>query len=390
MAEEKKPKIDLKTRLQKMGHAGAGAGQVAAIPAARGSGPTPMPPPAIPVPPGVVPPPSFGSSPPPLDPNNPLAAVARPFTGPPPAASAPAAPATIQVDEGHVHEARRGVRNIMIVVAVGVGVVGGILGYIGGKGAQSASTRSASADDAHQLAKDLGNAKSQLSQLAAKMSDGQKSLAAGKFPDGLEKDLNSITVDFDGKKLGNKSFAGISVDTSKDLVDFVAGVAALEKKKGAIRAVLVTQQKGIQDLLAANAAKDKTTFNYIVTIDRDSLNGNARVLALAKPLTVANNQDLPAKLPMPTKDPNKSVDVDRFTGTELKPDSHFAMLLDPGAPAALCGGNDPSNVLRQLQTDMQTFINDIIAQSNPDAIGEQKVGLADRADKLIDTLSHIR
>src|SRR5438477_7330540 len=98
MADEKKPKIDLKARLGKTQLGGSqapamsptpmppGMGSRAPVPGAPGSAPPPgMSGPGIPAPPGVPvgPPPPFGGggaavSSPALDPSNPLAAVAAP------------------------------------------------------------------------------------------------------------------------------------------------------------------------------------------------------------------------------------------------------------------------------------------------------------------------
>src|SRR5207245_11624718 len=101
MAEEKKPKIDLKARLGK----GAGGATppppvagipVPAVPSAGASAtageasPTGSPGGGgLPVPPGIPvgPPPAFGKMPgAAIDPSNPLAAAATPYRAPPPAA----------------------------------------------------------------------------------------------------------------------------------------------------------------------------------------------------------------------------------------------------------------------------------------------------------------
>jgi hypothetical protein len=386
MADEKKPKIDLKSRLNKMG-APAAAASGPALPQQVPGRPTPLPPAAIPVPPGIPKP--FQSSPPArLDPNNPLAAVAVPFqTNAPPAAAAPAQPQRIEVDEGHVHEARKGVRNIMLVVAMVLGVVGAGIGWLAGGSSAKAAAVTKGQDDAHQLAKDLTAAKANLQRLADLVSNGQKQLAAGKYPDTLEKDLSTVSVGFDGKNLGYKSFNGVSQDTLKDVIDFITGVQGLEKKKASLREQLVSQKQAITDYMTAMAAsKDSTTFKFVVTIDRESLNAGTRILPLAAPLTVKNSDNLPQQLNMPGQG-GKAASVDRFLGVELK-DKPFALLVAPGAEAAICG-QDVKSVLSQITKDMTTFVNDIRAESAPSDTGETKTGLAQKADTLINTLNHI-
>src|SRR5258706_50199 len=131
MADDKKPRIDLKARLGKTAVGGAGVpvpGQSSApMVTGRSQPPPAIPPPAVPVPPGVPvgPPPPFASSPAgAIDPGNPLAAVAAPYR---PQPIAHAAPATqrIEVDEMAVHEARKGANKRGFVVALIVGLLFG-------------------------------------------------------------------------------------------------------------------------------------------------------------------------------------------------------------------------------------------------------------------------
>src|SRR5271166_2910061 len=123
MADDKKPKIDLKSRLQKMGGP-AGAtpppAAVAPVPAPSQSRPPaamPIPPPSVPPPSGMPRPPSAGASAAALDPNNPLAAVAQPFR-PSQRPAAPALPQAqrIEIDETVVAQARGGARKQGFIV----------------------------------------------------------------------------------------------------------------------------------------------------------------------------------------------------------------------------------------------------------------------------------
>ena len=119
MAEDKKPKIDLKARLGKSPTAQAPATGLGGAPSSGRSAPTPVPPgtgSVVPVPPGVPvgPPSPFGIAPPKhhgaIDPSNPLAAVAAPYRAPAPQATI-VQPQRIEVDEVAVHEARKGARD---------------------------------------------------------------------------------------------------------------------------------------------------------------------------------------------------------------------------------------------------------------------------------------
>src|SRR5450755_680501 len=92
MADEKKPKIDLKARLGKASTATPPPGTVIPVPVPKPTASRPPPPgglggglPGVP----IGPPSPFGSQPPPIDPSNPLAAVAQVYRPPPPSAPAP-------------------------------------------------------------------------------------------------------------------------------------------------------------------------------------------------------------------------------------------------------------------------------------------------------------
>ena len=131
MAEEKKPKIDLKARLKK------DAGTPAPPPASSGGdasapGAVVPPPAASSVPAGIPVPPGVPVGPPPaVDPSNPLAVAA----GMAQTASAPAAPAQpqrIEVDETAVHEAASKARRTGFIVAAVAAVIFTGVGYVAG------------------------------------------------------------------------------------------------------------------------------------------------------------------------------------------------------------------------------------------------------------------
>jgi hypothetical protein len=140
MAEDKKPKIDLKARLGKAAGGpappsptagipvpavptgaptGGGGGGLASVPTASPSGG------ALPASPGIPvgPPPAFGNGPQvALDSTNPLAGAAAPYRAPAPAPALPA-PQRIEVDELAVLEARKGARKQGLIGGLVVAVV---------------------------------------------------------------------------------------------------------------------------------------------------------------------------------------------------------------------------------------------------------------------------
>ncbi|MBN9161792.1 MAG: hypothetical protein J0I07_12575, partial [Myxococcales bacterium] len=264
MADEKKPKIDLKARLGKTAVGGAtppppavgGIPAPAAAPTPAGSSGSVAPAPTpgavqsgggLPVPPGIPvgPPPAFKSGAVNLDPSNPLAAA---MAQPAPARSqAPAAlpqPQRIEVDELTVQEARKGARKQGLMVGIIFGVVLGAIGYIAGGAQETNKGRTQSVAHAKSLAGDVGTSREQLKSLAEKLEAGRDKLAKEKkFPDTLAKDLSAVNVDFDGTKLAGVRFSGFTQDTTSGLIEYISSVQAANDRKNALMGLLAKLQK---------------------------------------------------------------------------------------------------------------------------------------------------
>ena len=160
MAEEKKPKIDLKARLGKTTTA---AGTVPA-PAASGAIPVPTPSAAAPIPlpsapgsgaplPGtpIGPPPGFvPPSKSALDPSNPLVQAATPYRAPDP--PPPPQAQRIEVDEASIQEASKGALKKGIAIGAVMAVIFGIVGYVAGMSGEANSGRKRAQNDARSLA----------------------------------------------------------------------------------------------------------------------------------------------------------------------------------------------------------------------------------------------
>src|SRR4051812_46184442 len=214
MAEEKKPKIDLKARLGKgaggatppppvagipVPGAGGGAAAGAPVPQSSPTGSPPVVAPAaggLPVPPGIPvgPPPAFGKgSGVAIDPSNPLAAAATPYRAPTPPPPAQPQPQRIEVDEMAVQEARKGARKVGFTAGLVVAVVLGAVGYIAGGSLEANKGRQKSVGDAKSLATDVAKSREQLKGIADKVEAGRNSLLKDKkFPETLAKELGGI------------------------------------------------------------------------------------------------------------------------------------------------------------------------------------------------------
>ncbi|HEY8075160.1 MAG TPA: hypothetical protein VIF62_13645 [Labilithrix sp.] len=411
MAEEKKPKIDLKARLGKANVGGATPPPPAAggIPAPAISAPnagtnnvlapstpqsSPRPPNAgLPVPPGIAPPPAMGRATPgvALDPTNPLAAAMAPQRAPiSQAPKAPPQPQRIEVDEMAVQVASRGAFKKGLIAGVVVAAVLGAVGFIAGGANETSKGRQQSVTHAKELANDVQKARDQLKTIADKTDDGRKSLLAKKFPDNLAKDLGGINVDFDGGKLAGVRFSGFSQDTASGLIEFITAVQTLNDRKNATTNLLTHLQKPITEAFAGG---QKISVGYIVLLGggKDPAGNPFGVLAsLQKPIEVAD----PSKLQLPTEftatNPMNGANVTApayKAGDLSKPSGIYVV---PKSISAACPSETTGQVA-QLGGQLSHLVNDIRGDTPvPGAIEEPKPGLLERADKLIQALNKVQ
>jgi hypothetical protein len=394
MADDKKPKIDLKSRLQKMGGAGGPSGAVA--PVSKG-----IPVPSMPGAPvaGIPAPPGTGSTPaPPIDPNNPLAAVASPFRaavslGPQQAApAAPPQPQRIEVDEGVVHEARSGARKQGLVLGVGIGIALGVVGWIGGGASANASATNKGRDDAKALAGDVSKARDTIKAIGDKIDEGRKTLVnEKKFPADLSKALSELNVDFDGTKLYGRRFTTTSPQTVKLLIDFISDVGNLKEKQTALQGYLNVHQKGVQEEID-NLALPAPPIGWVAVLDKNVAGNGTFVAPLEKPWKATKEQpNLPDKLTyVEPRSKNKVTDA-RFSGGAVEKLASEVVL--PIVPQSMdkafdsvCPG-DQRNQRDAVIKQMQSVLSMIRTQEASEGVEEPKPGLLDKAEKLAAGLS---
>ncbi len=325
MADDKKPRIDLKARLGKQG-----GGSVPAptpippgiVPTSRSQAPVAAAASVAPAPPGVPvgPPPrvSPASQAPPVDPTNPLSAVAAYR----PAAVAHAAPAVatrIEVDEGVVHEARRGAMKRGMVVGLIIAAVLGGVGFTAGGAIEQGKARDKSKADAVSLGEDLTKAKDTLTKLSEKMEEGVKTLQGGKFPDKLACELGALNVAFDGTELAGRRFSGFPQETTAMLVDFITSVQALNDRKELVQGLLTKLQKPMTEQL--NAPAGSGSINYIAAVQKDPAGSSYAYLApLATPITFTNSNDIKWPAQFTFSDPmggGSNANAPRYTGGDI-------------------------------------------------------------------------
>lgn len=399
MADDKKPKIDLKARLGKMG--GAATPPPSPVQPGGPGGSIPAPPmaappiaAALPAPPGAAPSPFAPPTPAAgLDPSNPLAAAAAGTFNPNVRAqvAAPAQPQRIEVDESAVQEARAKARKQGVVIAGLVGLVFAGVGYVAGGAMEQNAGRSKSKKDAAELAGDVTKAKDTLKSLAEKMEAGRDQLLKErKYPDALAKELGGLNVDFDGSKLAGRRFSGFPQDTTSGLVELITAVQQVNDRKLAVINLLNKLQKPLTDQLSAPAGQQR--ISQVIVVDKDpGGNPSAFLASLVTPINAtAAKIDLPEEFTFANPRGNGNVKLPRYRGGDIasKPAAVYVVpkSFDSACPA------ETSGQLAQLGAQISGFIREIRgeqAAAGGDAVVDTKPGLMERADKLAVALTKV-
>ncbi|MCL2723009.1 MAG: hypothetical protein FWD69_01090 [Polyangiaceae bacterium] len=393
MAEEKKPKIDLKARLGKSGPQNVPVptpppGLVAPVASSEAAASSASPS-RVPIPPGVAPPPAFDKSGVPLDPSNPLvAAVAAPYRAATPAPPPP--PQRIIVDDAAVHEARRGARKQALLAAAVAALGFGIVGYVWGSSHETSNARQISVNNARDLATKVIHARTDLQKLSDTVEAGRNSLLKDKkFPATLAHDLGAINVDFDGSKLAGVRFSGFSIDTSTSLIEFITSVQAVNDRKNAVVSLLTRLQKPITEQLAAG---QKATISYVVLLGgpRDASNNAVAVLApLAKAIEVPNPAQqvaLPKEFEAVNPLTKETVSAPKYAAGGL--DKPAALYVAPKSIEAAFP-SETSGQIAQLGSQLARLVADIHGEQGGDAVSGSK-GLLERADRLAEGLNRVQ
>jgi hypothetical protein len=385
MAEDRKPKIDLKSRLQRMG--GPGGAQAAVPPAPM---PTPSPaaygarPPSVA--PGLPKPHAAGPAPA-LDPNNPLSALVKPSHSPAvPAAGGHAAPQRIEMDEEVVHRARGGARKQGFVLGLVIAVGAAVVAYMGGSASSATNARNQSINDAHGLAADLLKAKTSLDDLKAKVGEGGQSIVANrKFPADLSKSLAAINVDFAGDKLAGRRFSGVPAETTHLLFDFIVRVQALNDKKDLVVALLNKLQKPITEELSRGPGQQPIA--YVAVVDKNTPQEGARIAALVTPLTPETG--VPAELLFSNPIVSGNAKLPRLTSDKI-PGTGAAIPIVPTSYEKVCPSKEKGQIA-QLMSAMNSLVDDIQGQGGgpSDIVQDSKPGLSDTAGKLAEQLNKV-
>lgn len=356
--DQKKPKIDLKARLGKKTVAGAAGASI----------PPPMMTPGASIPA------------PPFTPSRAPAPASTPFSEPPPRIE----PQAIKIEMGEeVLEAQKKGRTKWMLVAAGTALVGGVLGFAVGGGAERSKNYDNAMNGAGILAEDVDKASVEIEKLVGILKKANAQLSDGKFPEAEVNELGAVNIPFDGTYLAGKGIGLMSSDINRLLVKFAGDAEAANDQKDKLKRVLSGMKPQVTEFLdERDPAKAKVRWSvYVGSSPQGPI---ASMQPVPTPFLVTSKEAgfaWPANIEV--KDGDKTTKLDRYTKGDPVSSSPLIIPVDPATQTAVC----PSDTLSRLSKELgglQTILNG--DKSDPT---NEKLGLIDTATALREKLKGV-
>jgi len=372
--EDKKPKIDLKSRLGKKTVSSQAVGSIPP-PAAVGA-----PKPSVPVAnPSRVPAPPFASVPqaaavPRVDASNPYGAMA------PQAAPVRVEPQSIKIEmDDEFVRAQKSGRSKILILSVVTALIGGALGFAGGGISERNKAADAAVIGAGELATKVEATTKKASELADVLKSAKEKLSKATFPDEEVSKLGGINLPFTAADLNGKGIGRFNGATLSMLIDFSTIVDKVNDQKEKLQNVMSGNKKSVQDFLAGQA-KPQVRWSVVVG------NGPGGPWGTMQPVPTpffAKDSEKP-KWPDDIRIPvgDKQAVLKRYTsGNPISEDGLF-IPIDPCTQGTVCSTSVVTTLRRELG-DLEEVLR---GNKNP---GEEKTGLLDAGDKLGKKLKQI-
>ncbi len=375
MAEDKKPKIDLKARLGKKTSASIAPG--GAVP----------PPVGIPKPVGV-PKPHFANQPstrpqraaPRVDASDPYAAIE--------AEDAPvrAEPAAIKVEMSEeVMRAQKKGKLSMVVIGVVGAAVGGLLGFTMGDRLAANAGAKVAIEDAGRLAKEIDTANAEAESLAEVLASAGTKLASNKFPDEEVAKLGELRIGFTGANLAGSNIGRFKPALVSMLVSYSSRAQEANDQKEALQNILSGSKKPLTELLAEATAPKVRWAVYMQGGPRGPW---VSMQPLPEPFAVndKDKKDYAWPKEFKIKDGQKTYDLKRYTGGDPTRGSGDPQIIpvDPSTQASVC----PSDTMLKLRREVANMQEILKGRTGPTP-DDEKPGLVDTGAKLVEQLRAI-
>ncbi|HTA90229.1 MAG TPA: hypothetical protein VK745_11655 [Polyangiaceae bacterium] len=371
--EDKKPKIDLKSRLGKKTVSSPAAGSIPP--------PAGIPKPSIGVPnPSRVPAPPFAAAPQAaaaqrVDASNPYGAME------PQAAPIRIEPTSIKIEmSDEFVAAQKSGRTKVLVLCIVTAGLGGALGFAGGGISERNKAAEAAVEGAGELTKKVDETTAKANELADILKSAKEKLTKATFPDDEVSKLGGINLPFSAADLSGKGIGRFNAAVISQLIDFSAIVDKVNDEKEKLGNMLTGNKKGVQDFL------DQTTkpqVRWSVVLGNGPAGPWATMQPVATPFLAKPEGDKakwPDDIHVPVGD--KQAVLKRYsTGNPISEDGLF-IPVDPGSQAAVC----PSDVLFKLRRELGDLEEVLRGNQTP---GEEKTGLLEAGQNLSKKLKQI-
>jgi hypothetical protein len=391
MAEDKKPKIDLKARLGKV----HGSGMPAATSSVPSSGrvPSAMPPhvgSSVPPPAAVlgmgmragsVPPPAVGVPIPPFGGQPATDAFGAPVDTRSSRTAGGGATIKVEMDAETARAAgkagKKGAMLAIIGLALGLG-----LGYaFGGRSASDEGAKRA-LKDAEELVGDIDKAQAKVKDLTEKIGGAIKSLKDKKFPDAFAAELGGLSIPFGSDKIAGRNIGRFNAKALQGLLDYTVDIEALNDRKDALKNLFISAKKPITDALA-EAGNPKVAWS--VFIQKSQAHGPVAVLARNNPAEAFAYKDTwPAKYKI--SNGNELVEVERYsTGDVFTSEKKVVTIpIEPDSVA----NSFPNDILTRVTSELAKT-EGVLAGKATGNDEDESVGILKKGDALLVELRKI-
>jgi hypothetical protein len=373
MAEDNKPKIDLKARLGKKTVSAPVPGPGASIP----------PPTGIPRPSVGVPAPPFQQSTAPSRPAPaPMVDASNPYGAMSPALAPVAAPATIRFEmSDDVMRAQKGGKTKVLMLAIVTAAIGGFVGFTVGGAAERGKGTDAAIEGAKELVKDVDGANAKIAELADVLKSAREKLGKAQFPDDEVTKLGALNIPFAGTNLAGKGIGRFKGDVLTMLVDFASSASEANLSKGELQRLLSGQKAGVTEFLEGQT---KPKVRWSVIVGGSPLGPIASMQPVPQPFfltTDAKDYSWPASFEVPGEKGKKQA-IKRYLKGEAASEDPTFIPVDPSSQASVC----PADVLVRLRGKLSDL--EEVLRGNPTP-GEEKTGLLEAGQALAKKLKQI-
>jgi hypothetical protein len=335
--------------------------------------------------PSGVPVPPFQQAPsqvPRADPTNPYGSMPR--------QSVPiqARPTEIRVDMDEVRAAQRSGRGKVMVLALVTALVGGVVGFAFGGGAERDKGAKAAVEGAQELVKDIEASNKQIQELSDTVKSAQtKLLGKGTYPQEEVTKLGAINIPFRTASLADKGIGRFKRDILNMLIDYTASVEAMNDQKETLQRFLGSQT--LKDLIAE---QQKPKVHWFATVTNGPSGPWVNLDKLDTPFLVQSDEKVKDKDgkekayawpdEIEVKDGKETSKFKRYTSGDPGGGSPPYIAVNPQSQGAVCQSDVVGSLIAQL-IRMQTVL-----QGDPTP-GVDKTGLIEKGQKLADQLKKI-